>query len=378
MDAGFDVADEFGGEPAADDKPFDDEPFDAGVEADEIEEPKQYIQQLAGKIGQSLRKYEKEIGDPDFELEKFVVNSVLSATNTGEMDAEDQKDIITKVKTSGLGDGGGDDVDVNIDTDGGEDVDVNVDEPAPEGDLGAEEEIAVEEGLGESTTGMAENLKYDTKVIKSTKGNIGAEIWKDSGKITTNLYVHQHNPYGGSGWRTIKQGGNPVPLEGFTVDYIMNDVNGAFKNPENLKSQAEELVNKIQSEYSDYIGGSPKMEGGEEYDIRDFELPDADPEFVDKDKLLDEDDLNNSDELSNFVNTIQSMVSKGVSTGIGEVMGIHNNEEDMRDDLDLGLDDETVVEPQTKPKVAPPKRIKTSPFTPPSKKPKADPKPKFG
>ena len=240
MDAGFDVADEFGGEPAADDKPFDDEPFDAGVEADETEEPKQYIQQLAGKIGQSLRKYEKEIGDPDFELEKFVVNSVLSATNTGEMDAEDQKDIITKVKTSGLGDGGGDDVDVNIDTDGGEDVDVNVDEPAPE-EFGGEEEIEVEEGLAET--------------------------------------------------------------------------------------------------------------GG---------------------------DLNNSDEISNFVNTIQSMVSKGVSTGIGEVLGIHNNEEDMRDDLDLGLDDETVVEPQTKPKVAPPKRIKTSPFTPPSKKPKADPKPKFG
>lgn len=83
------------------DKPFDDEPFDAGVEADEDEDPKKFIQQLAGKIGQSLRDYEKELTEPDFELEKFVINSVISATNTSEMDKEDQEDIIKKVETSG-------------------------------------------------------------------------------------------------------------------------------------------------------------------------------------------------------------------------------------------------------------------------------------
>ena len=51
---GDDSEDEsFGGEDEPnDDKPFDDEPFDAGVEADEDEDPKKYIQQLAGKIGQ--------------------------------------------------------------------------------------------------------------------------------------------------------------------------------------------------------------------------------------------------------------------------------------------------------------------------------------
>lgn len=86
------------------DKPFDDKPFDAGVEADEEEDPKKFIQQLAGKLGQSLRKYNEEQGEPDFELEKFAVNSVLSATHTSEMDSQDQKDIIKKVKTSGKGD----------------------------------------------------------------------------------------------------------------------------------------------------------------------------------------------------------------------------------------------------------------------------------
>ena len=86
------------------DKPFDDEPFDAGVEADEEEDPKKFIEQLTGKLGQSLRKYTEDKGEPDFELEKFAVNSLLSATHTGEMDSEDQKDIIKKVKKSGKGD----------------------------------------------------------------------------------------------------------------------------------------------------------------------------------------------------------------------------------------------------------------------------------
>ena len=86
------------------DKPFDDEPFDAGVEADENSDPKKYIEQLTGKLGQSLRKYEDEQGSPDFELEKFAINSLLSATHTAKMNPEDQKDIIKKVKSSGQGD----------------------------------------------------------------------------------------------------------------------------------------------------------------------------------------------------------------------------------------------------------------------------------
>ena len=97
---------DFGGEsetPQApiDDKPFDDQPFDAGVEADEETDPKKFIEQLTGKLGQSLRKYTEEQGQPDFELEKFAINSLLSATHTAEMDEEDKKDIIKKVNTAG-------------------------------------------------------------------------------------------------------------------------------------------------------------------------------------------------------------------------------------------------------------------------------------
>lgn len=92
---------DFGGDSESNDKPFDDEPFDAGVEADEDSDPKKFIEQLTGKLGQSLRKYTEEQGQPDFELEKFAINSLLSATHTAEMDSEDKEDIIKKVNTSG-------------------------------------------------------------------------------------------------------------------------------------------------------------------------------------------------------------------------------------------------------------------------------------
>lgn len=84
--------------------PFEKQPFDAGVEADEESDPKKFIEQLTGKLGQSLRQYEESQGQPDFDLEKFAINSILSATHTAEMDPKDQKDIIKKVKDSGAGD----------------------------------------------------------------------------------------------------------------------------------------------------------------------------------------------------------------------------------------------------------------------------------
>ena len=96
-------SEDLGGEPQ-NDKPFDDQPFDAGIEADEDAEPEKYIQQLAGKLGTTLRSYSDERGQPDFDLEKFAINSVISATHSAEMDEEDQNDIINKIKNSGVGD----------------------------------------------------------------------------------------------------------------------------------------------------------------------------------------------------------------------------------------------------------------------------------
>lgn len=119
------------------DKPFDDEPFDAGVKADEESDPKKFIEQLTGKLGQSLRKYNEEQGTPDLELEKFAINSLLSATHTAEMDAEDQKDIIKKVKSAGKGD---EDAEMAAD-DSEEPTDDMGDEPSeePTNDMGGKE-----------------------------------------------------------------------------------------------------------------------------------------------------------------------------------------------------------------------------------------------
>ena len=122
--------------PKSDDKPFDDEPFDAGVDADEESDPKKFIEQLTGKLGQSLRKYTEEQGQPDFELEKFSINSLLSATHTSEMDAEDQKDIINKVKEAGQGD-----EDVAPESDKASD-ETPSEEPAPESEPSDEEGLA--------------------------------------------------------------------------------------------------------------------------------------------------------------------------------------------------------------------------------------------
>jgi hypothetical protein len=135
-------------EESKNDKPFDDTPFDAGVEADEDEDPEKYIQQLAGKLGTTLRKYTEDNGEPDFELEKFAINSVISATHTAEMDNEDQKDIIKKIKSSG-----NDEKDVN--------VDVNVDTG---GDTGEEEPKSDDEEIDMDTE---ENLDENDELFST-------------------------------------------------------------------------------------------------------------------------------------------------------------------------------------------------------------------
>jgi len=139
---GFGDVPEMGDAPEVNDKPFDDEPFDAGVEANEEENPEKYIQQLAGKLGQSLRKYTDDMGQADYDLEKFAINSVLSATNSGQMDQQDQNDIISKVKSASTDGSGGDG------------------EEAGEGGMGAPSEEPMGDEGGEEADGGSEELDF--------------------------------------------------------------------------------------------------------------------------------------------------------------------------------------------------------------------------
>jgi hypothetical protein len=70
--------------------------FDAGVEADEDTDPKKYIQQLTGKLSQTLNTYNNENGKPDTELGKYVLGMLVKQGTKG-MDEKDKKEIIKKI-----------------------------------------------------------------------------------------------------------------------------------------------------------------------------------------------------------------------------------------------------------------------------------------
>lgn len=73
--------------------------FDAGVDADENSDPKKYIQQLTGKLSQSLRKYNSNLPQPDAELCKYVAGMIVKQTTDGLSDGE-KKEIIDKVNSN--------------------------------------------------------------------------------------------------------------------------------------------------------------------------------------------------------------------------------------------------------------------------------------
>jgi hypothetical protein len=72
--------------------------FDAGVEADEEQDPKKFIQQLTGKLSQSLQKYNDNNGQPDIDLNKYVAGMIIKQSMKG-LSEEDAEEIISKVKS---------------------------------------------------------------------------------------------------------------------------------------------------------------------------------------------------------------------------------------------------------------------------------------
>lgn len=97
------------------------------------------IQKLTGKIGQLLRDKD----EPDAELDKYVINSIVSAIDWEEIPDEDVEDIIAKIEGEDEEDGeleGGDeesvDIDMDVEEEGGED---------PFAEEGGEEELAEQE-----------------------------------------------------------------------------------------------------------------------------------------------------------------------------------------------------------------------------------------
>ena len=75
--------------------PFDSN-FDAGVEANEETDPKKYIQQLTGKLAQTLRKYNQSSPQPDVDTNKYVAGMIIRQA-TENLSPEDSKEILDKV-----------------------------------------------------------------------------------------------------------------------------------------------------------------------------------------------------------------------------------------------------------------------------------------
>lgn len=97
MDNQMPPMNDMGGSPQGDEEQFDAD-FDAGVEADENSDPKRFIQQLAGKLSQSLRKYNEGLPNPDVDLNKYVAGMTNDAAVEG-LPPEDVEEIISKIKS---------------------------------------------------------------------------------------------------------------------------------------------------------------------------------------------------------------------------------------------------------------------------------------
>lgn len=116
--------------------------FDAGVEADEETDPKKFIQQLTGKLSQSLNSYNNENGEPDTELGKYVLGMLVKQGTKG-MDDSDRKEIIKKINTSNSED---------------EEMSDDSEEEIPEDDM--------------DMTDNQEEIQMESKTIKCTKKQI--------------------------------------------------------------------------------------------------------------------------------------------------------------------------------------------------------------
>lgn len=149
--------------------------FDAGVEADEDEDPKKYIQQLTGKLSQELGKYNNELGEPDIELSKYVGGMIVKQVAKN-MDEPSKKELIKKINTT---DGADDDI---------ESEDTPSEEMMDGGDTSEEMPMESYKMSGREVREMLEsfNSVFDRKddETKSEK-----KVSKDSGKAKRTPFV---------------------------------------------------------------------------------------------------------------------------------------------------------------------------------------------
>ena len=155
-----DEVDDFGGEEMDMEEPsMDMEEPSMDDEGDDEEDSTKKIQKLTGKIGQAIR----ELDEPDAELEKYVINSIISALHLDQFSDEDIEDIIAKLE------GEEEEDEAEADDFGGEEMDME--EPAMEEEPAAEEEVEGEvEEVAESVVYTKSQLveSLTKKILKES------------------------------------------------------------------------------------------------------------------------------------------------------------------------------------------------------------------
>jgi len=145
--------DEFSVEDEGEDPFGDEEGGDMGDEEDGDETTKK-IQKYTGKLGQLLR----DKTEPDAELDKYVINSIISAIDWEEISDDDVEDIISKIEGEDEEDGEGVELDMDIDSE--EVVDLDSEEVE---DPFAEEEVVKESRVFSKKQLMESFLRNTTK-----------------------------------------------------------------------------------------------------------------------------------------------------------------------------------------------------------------------
>jgi len=150
--------DEFGGDEFGGDDEFgSEEEIEVDVEGDDEDNPTKKIQKLTGKVTQQMR----ELEEPDPELDKYVINSVISAIQWEDMSEEDVEDIIAKIEGDEE-EGEGEEVDIEVDAEeGGEEVEVGIEDDLAESEE-KEGEEKEKEGDEEEDEGD-EDVDYEDK-----------------------------------------------------------------------------------------------------------------------------------------------------------------------------------------------------------------------
>lgn len=135
--------------------------FDPGVEANEETDPEKFIQQLAGKLSQSLKKYNDENPDDESGLNKYVAGMVATQAAKGLTEPE-KNEIIKKINTGDVEDG-------------------ESDEEMPDEEMGNDEEMSDEMPM-ECKKYRFSKKQIMENILTTLEPRDGREVRKDTDK----------------------------------------------------------------------------------------------------------------------------------------------------------------------------------------------------